>query len=76
MDWLTPARRKAIYTLLVAVGAILVAVDALPQTEVDRWLGIAGQVLSALGLLMAAVHTDTSTASGMPADESTPREGA
>ncbi len=70
-DWLTPARRKAAYAALAAITPILVTLGLIDTGTAARVLDVGGQILAALGLVMAFLHVDTSTASGMPAEDET-----
>ena len=69
MSWLTPAKRKAIYGVLAALGALAQTLGLLSADDVAHWLDVATQVLAVAGLVMAFVHTDTSTSDGMSAEE-------
>lgn len=68
--FLTPARRKAIYATLVALGAVVQTLGWLDAVQVAHWLDVASQILGVLGLLLATLNVDTTTVNGMPAEES------
>lgn len=65
----TPARRKAIYAVGAAVFGLLVTLGVIDAATSGEWLGILDRVLGLVTLILAAVNTDTSTDSGMPAGE-------
>ena len=52
--WLTPARRKAIYAALAALGAVLVVVGLATDSVVTGWVGIVDAVLGVAALLLAS----------------------
>ena len=52
--WLTPARRKAIYTALGAAGVVLVAFGVASDSAVTGWVGVIDAVLSVLALLLSS----------------------
>ena len=54
---LTPERRKALYALFAALGAIGVAYGGWTAESWEQWSTVAQQVLSVIGLLVATVHT-------------------
>ena len=51
---LTPERRKALYGLVAAIGMVGVGWTA---ENWEQWTGVAQQVLSVVGLIIAVVHT-------------------
>lgn len=55
MDFLTPARRKAIYAALAAVGVILVVAGLVNESLVTGVLGLADAVLALVALALASV---------------------
>jgi hypothetical protein len=65
--WFTPARRKAIYATLAALGVLVQTIGLLDAVTVAHWLDVASQALAVGGLVLATVNTDTSTPTGMPA---------
>lgn len=46
---LTPARRKAVYRTLVAIGALLVVYGLVGPEEIEAWLAVANAALLAIG---------------------------
>lgn len=60
----TPRRRKWAYGVTAAGVAILATYGILDGEQAAAWLYLASAVLG-----MATAKTDTTTASGMPADE-------
>lgn len=54
---LTPERRKAIYGLVAAIGMVGVAYGGWTAENWEQWTGVAQQVLSVVGLIIAVVHT-------------------
>lgn len=54
---LTPERRKALYGLFAAIGMVGVAYGGWTAESWEQWSAVAQQVLSVVGLLVAAVHT-------------------
>ena len=54
---LTPERRKALYGLFAAIGMVGVAYGGWTAESWEQWSTVAQQVLSVIGLLVAAVHT-------------------
>ena len=67
--WLTPAVRKWIYGIALAVLPLLIAYGVLSAEQAPLWIALVGAILVP-GL--AVTHTDTSTSSGMPAAEYNP----
>lgn len=58
---LTPARRRWLYRITWATGALLGVYGLLNHDQVAAWLLVAAAVLG-----IADNHTDTTTTSGMP----------
>lgn len=56
-DILTPERRKAIYGLAAAFGAILIAFGGAAPESVQQWLDIVDKILAIAVPLLAALHT-------------------
>lgn len=54
---LTPERRKALYGLVAAIGMVGVAYGGWTAESWEQWTGVAQQVLSVVGLIIAVVHT-------------------
>lgn len=54
---LTPERRKALYGLVAAIGMVGVAYGGWTAENWEQWTGVAQQVLSTVGLIIAVVHT-------------------
>ena len=54
---LTPERRKALYALFAALGAVGVAYGGWTAETWEQWSSVIQQVLSMIGLLVATVHT-------------------
>lgn len=54
---LTPERRKALYGLFAAIGMVGVAYGGWTAESWEQWMGVAQQVLSVVGLIIAVVHT-------------------
>lgn len=54
-EWLSPARRKAIYAALGALGVILVAIGVATDSAVTGWVGLVDAVLSFAALILASV---------------------
>lgn len=54
---LTPERRKALYALFAALGAVGVAYGFVTAETWEQWSQVIQQVLSVIGLLVATVHT-------------------
>lgn len=54
---LTPERRKALYGLVAAIGMVGVAYGGWTAENWEQWTGVAQQVLSVVGLIIAVVHT-------------------
>lgn len=54
---LTPERRKALYGLVAAIGMVGVAYGGWTAENWEQWMGVAQQVISVVGLLVATVHT-------------------
>lgn len=52
--WLTPVRRKAIYTALGAIGVVLVLLGVATDSVVTGWIGVVNATLSVLALLLAS----------------------
>ena len=65
----TPAKRKAIYATLAAVGLLVQTLGYADAVTVAHWLDVSSQVLAIGGLVMATLNTDTTTVNGMPAAE-------
>lgn len=55
VGWLDPAKRKALYGLLLAAGTLLVILGYAPQVTVENWVEVAIQALGVLGLLLAGL---------------------
>lgn len=43
--WLTPARRRYLYLIMLALVPLLVGYGVVTETEAASWLGVAGAVL-------------------------------
>lgn len=54
---LTPERRKALYGLVAAIGMVGVAYGGWTAENWEQWTGVAQQVFSVVGLIIAVVHT-------------------
>lgn len=54
---LTPERRKALYGLVAAIGMVGVAYGGWTAENWEQWTGVAQQVLSVVGLIIAVIHT-------------------
>ena len=54
---LTPERRKALYGLFAAIGVVGVAYGGWTAESWEQWSAVVQQILSVIGLLVAAVHT-------------------
>lgn len=54
---LTPERRKALYGLVAAIGMVGVAYGGWTAESWEQWTGVAQQVFSVVGLILAVVHT-------------------
>lgn len=67
MTWLTPDRRKALYSLGVAALGCLTVYGVVTADKATAIIGLFGALLNTL----ATLKTDTSTVSGMPAEEMT-----
>lgn len=52
--WLTPARRRAIYGALFALGMVLVAVGVVTESGVTGWVGLVDAILSVAALALAS----------------------
>lgn len=52
--WLTPARRRAVYTALGAVGVVLVLLGVSTESAVTGWVGVIDAVLAVAALLLAS----------------------
>lgn len=52
----SPQARAAIYSLLVAVGAVLVVYGIITQDEVDAWLAVIERLLLVLGSGLALLN--------------------
>ena len=65
-DWLTPARRKAIYGLAASLGVLVQTLGLTDAVTVAHWLDVTSQVLAIGGTILAFANTDTSTPDGMP----------
>lgn len=66
---LTPERRKALYGLVAAIGMVGVAYGGWTAENWEQWTGVAQQVFSVVGLIIAVVHTGgtyTAPAYGVP----------
>lgn len=64
--FLTPAGRKAIYSIAAGVFAILVVLGVIDAAQSDQWLSLLDKVLGFIVTFLAAAKTDTKTATGMP----------
>lgn len=54
---LTPERRKALYGLVAAIGMVGVAYGGWTAENWEQWTGVAQQVFSVVGLIIAVIHT-------------------
>ena len=54
---LTTDRTKALYGLVAAIGMVGVAYGGWTAENWEQWTGVAQQVLSVVGLVIAVVHT-------------------
>lgn len=52
--WLTPGRRKAIYSALAALGVVLVVLGVTTDSAVTGWIGVVDAVLSVAALALAS----------------------
>jgi hypothetical protein len=59
LAWFTPERRKAIYGVVTAIGALLLAAGLITDVDAVKITGIATQVLSLLTNFMACMNTNT-----------------
>jgi hypothetical protein len=57
-DFLTPVRRKALYGLVAAASAVLVAFGVVDQGEIDGVVTTVTSVVTALVTLMAFLKTN------------------
>lgn len=57
-DFLTPARRKAIYGLMTAVITVLVVFGVITQEQIDGVIANVASVSMALTTLMAFMNTN------------------
>ncbi|QHO91019.1 hypothetical protein CWT12_06400 [Actinomyces sp. 432] len=57
LSWLTPERRRAIYSAVAAVLAALAAVGVITGEQATAWGQVAEQALAVAALVLAAVHT-------------------
>lgn len=64
--YLTPAVRKWVYGVALALLPLLIAYGVLSAEDAPLWAALIGAVLVPA---LAVTHTDTTTASGMPAGE-------
>ena len=64
--FLTPAVRKAVYTALAALGAVVVGFGLVDPADAERLIALA---MSVIGLLMAAHNTDVPTAEQEPSPQ-------
>lgn len=55
--WLTPARRKAVYAILVALAPILAYRGLVSSDELTLWLNLAAAALTGGGGALAISHT-------------------
>lgn len=55
-SWLSPARRKAIYTALTAISAIVATLGWATETQLAGWVGLVQAVLALAGLSLAALN--------------------
>jgi hypothetical protein len=51
--WLNPAKRKALYGVLLAFATLVVVLGYATQVTVENWVELAVQVLGVVGLLLA-----------------------
>lgn len=52
----SPALRKAIYSLAAALGALLVVLGLVTPDVVSAWLSVIGQAVTVASLLLAVVN--------------------
>ncbi|CED90633.1 phage holin [Actinomyces succiniciruminis] len=57
IDWLTPERRRAIYSAAAAILAALAALGVITGEQATAWGQVAEQLLAAAALVVAALHT-------------------
>jgi hypothetical protein len=57
VDFLTPARRRAIYAAGAALFGVLVALGVIDATTSGEWLAILDKVLGFASLLLAVLNT-------------------
>ncbi|MDU0347486.1 hypothetical protein [Actinomyces sp. MRS3W] len=55
--WLTPERRKALYSAVAAILGALAALGVITGEQSEAWAQVAEQVLAVAALILAAIHT-------------------
>lgn len=55
--WLTPERRRALYTAVAAILGALAALGVITGEQSTAWAQVAEQSLAVVALVLAAVHT-------------------
>jgi hypothetical protein len=56
IDSLDPAKRKALYGLILAAGTLLVTLGYASEVTVQNWVEVIMQVVGVLGLLLASYN--------------------
>lgn len=59
MTRLTPAQRRFIYRLLVALAAVAVVYGRMSQAEAAQWVGLAAIILGGAGNVLADRNVPT-----------------
>lgn len=54
-NWLTPEKRRATYTLVATLAALLVGMGIVDQAWVTSWLGVLSAALAAAALAVASI---------------------
>lgn len=70
--WLTPERRRAVYSAVAAILAVLAALGVITGEQSEAWAQVAEQLLAVAALVLAAVHTGgiyEAPIVGTPADD-------
>ncbi|WP_103061596.1 hypothetical protein [Actinomyces qiguomingii] len=57
LSWLTPERRRALYSAVAAILAALAALGVITGEQSEAWAQVAEQVLAVAALVLAAIHT-------------------
>jgi len=57
LSWLTPERRRAIYSAVAAILSALAAVGVITGEQSEAWAQVAEQLFAVAALILAALHT-------------------